>query len=308
MQFYKKLHNVTGISLLVLLAVAARVEAEPATLMIENGASVPIEFTVVSANSCYQGPGIGDKKTIEARKSYQFRVGQNSAVSGCTGAVCIDIKPSNSEWKPACFYIHGSGGITQYSSGEQPNQYQGKFENSHGKNVFTTVEVPPAIETDFEWRVMCPIGRCEGSTNALDDEKGNTRTLTTKDLKELRTKQEICAKAGGEGAIYSAEVNACYSQDGNVVHEAELGQTVSSTTKSSKAWTFSISQAWLREHEVSFVYYYVEKANKGNGWTNQPKEPENDFGQMIISCPKGTNAPKYGREEIPKEDNCARKS
>jgi len=304
----KKLYKVTGISLLVLLTVATRVEADPATLYIKNGANVPIDFTVVSANSCYQGPGIGDKKTIKAYASYAFGVGRNSAVSGCTGAVCIDIKPANSEWKPACFHIHGGGGITQVSSGERPNQYEGKFVNAHGKNIFTTARIPPAVKPDFEWRVLCPIGRCEGSTSALDNEKGNTKTLTKKELKELSTKQEICAKAGGQGAVYSAEVNACYTQEGKRVSEAELGQSVSSTTKSSKAWTFSISQAWLREHEVSFIYYYVEKANKGNGWTNQPGKAENDFSQMIISCPKGTNTPKYGREAIPKEDNCARKN
>jgi hypothetical protein len=148
MHVFSKLQKFSFASFSILILSVSAASAEPAPLTVRNETGQDITLTVLWTHSCTQGTHETAALRIGANSSTVWQLGRNSAVSGCTGQVCVEIAPANQNQDNICFNIHGGypiGNIGHMPGSEYPNYGHGAYPNfqihsadqNRGENVLT---------------------------------------------------------------------------------------------------------------------------------------------------------------------------
>ncbi|WP_127563110.1 hypothetical protein [Nioella ostreopsis] len=108
MHVFSKLQKFLFASFSILILSVSAASAEPAPLTVRNETGQDITLTVLWTHSCTQGTHETAALQIGANSSTVWQLGRNSAVSGCTGQVCVEIAPANQFYQDdICFNIYG---------------------------------------------------------------------------------------------------------------------------------------------------------------------------------------------------------
>jgi hypothetical protein len=157
--------------------------ADPATFRIKSGdPDVAVRVTHYSINSCYQGPAKtlnNQDVTWDVPKDglATLNVGQNSAVSGCIGEICVTFSPAEEGRQYQCFVIHGGGGVApnpDHTPALHPKMSYNSGSWDPATQIYTTRKLPRKIHeiasadtlyTTGTWKRVCsPTGKCSMSS------------------------------------------------------------------------------------------------------------------------------------------------